>query len=511
MKKILSIILISILLTASVAGAAAAASAKDEVVYGILHHDGTVSSLYVVNIFDGGTITDYGNYNKISNLTTKEALLQSGDEITIDTESEKFYYQGYLDSKELPWNIVIRYYIDDKEIPASELAGMSGTLKISLSVTENKKLDSIFYNSFGLQIAVLLNNKLSSNIIADNATIAEAGGSKQINFTVLPGSPFEGTVTADVKDFEMEAISINGIRLAFAINIDSAQFLEQFSELMKGIEELDDGAGELLEGLKELSEGIDAYTDGLNAFRDGTGQLASQAEELYKGASSLDDGLKKLIAQNNNIHNGALVLQNAAFDAVNAQLAGMGLGLPALTPENYSPVLADIPDLAPVKAQLDGVVQFVQGLKGYTDGVEQLGKGAGKLAEGTKKFRDASGEIASSANTLYESAVKINSGLKELRDGLASYKEGTSKFRSKTSNIDGEIDKQISDLLDEISGTDESLKSFVSDKNTDITSVQFVLKTAPVDIPDAPVTEMAKPVTLSFWQKLLKLFGLYKE
>lgn len=512
MKKLLALILsTTILLSAATPIATASTLSKEEVVYGILDHDGSVKNLYVVNIFDGGDITDYGIYNRLSNLTTKDNFNQVDDKITISTDSERFYYQGDLTSKELPWNINIKYYMDDKEMSAENLAGKSGKLKITILITKNPNLSGSFYDNFGLQIAVLLDNRLSKNIIADNATIAEAAGSKQLNFTVLPGNPFESTITADVKDFEMEAISINAIRLAFDINIDSGQFTDQFTELIKGIEELDDGAGDLLDGLNELSAGIDDYVDGLNAFKKGIGQLSQGAKELYTGASTLSTGLSELVKQNDYINMGASSLQGVAFDAVNAQLQGMGLGLPVLTPENYSGVLSNIPDLATVKLQLDGIIQFVQGLKAYTDGVAQVGIGAGELTKGIKEFRDSSGEIAASAKAIYDGAVKINSGIKELRDGMATYKDGTGEFRSKSSGINSKIDEQINELLDEISGTGDKTESFVSDKNKDISSVQFVLKTASIKIPEAPSVEIAQPVKLNFWQKLLKLFGLYKK
>lgn len=509
MKKIISLILINILLLISVAPISAATpSTKEEVVYGILNHDGSVDSLYVVNIFDGGNIIDYGIYNTLTNLTTKESLKQSDDIITVNTTAEKFHYQGNLTSKELPWKIIIKYYMNDIELPATELAGTSGKLKIKLQVTKNPDFIGTFYDNFGLQIALLLNNKLSTNIIADNATIAEAGGSKQLNFTVLPGNPFEGTVTADVKNFKMDAISINAIRLAFDINIDSSQFTEQFSELIKGIEGLDDGAGELLDGLNELSGGIKDYVVGLKAFNDGIGQLPSGARQIHSGASSLSNGLTEIVKQNVNINKGALAIQSSTFDAVNAQLEGMGLGLPVLTPDNYSNVLANIPDLAAVKLQLDSIAQFVQGLKGYTDGVSQLESGAKELSNGTKKFKDSLSELVTSANIIYDGAVKINSGIEALQDGLTTYKEGTKDFRSKTSGINNGIDKQIKDLMDEIFGTDDRVQSFVSPKNTDLKSVQFVLKTSPIEIPLVPVSDVTEPVKLNFWQKLLQLFGL---
>lgn len=512
MKKILALTLAVILISISAAPIAMAnTSAKEEVIYGILKSDGAVESLYVVNIFNGGNIIDYGDYSKVFNLTTNVALNQADDKLSINTDKEKFYYQGNLISKELPWTIVIKYYMNDKELPASDLAGMSGALKITLSVTKNPNVSTSFYDNFGLQISVLLDNKLSRNIVANNATIAEAGGSKQLNFTVLPGNSFDSTITANVNDFEMDSISINAIRLAFDINIDSKEFTGQFSELIQGIEVLDDGAGDLLEGIKKLSDGINDYVEGLNAFNNGIEQLSSGAKELYTGASSLSYGISELAKQNDNINNGAIALQNASFDAVNAQLQGMGLGLPVLTPDNYSTVLSNIPDLAVVKLQLDGIIQFVQGLKGYTDGVAQLDTGANKLSEGVKKFRDSSGEIAASANAIYDGATKINSGIKELKVGMTSYKEGTNEFRSQASNINSEIDKQISELMNEIFGSNEIVESFVSEKNKDIDSVQFVLKTSPIEISEVPTAEITEPVRLSFWQKILELFGLYKD
>jgi X-X-X-Leu-X-X-Gly heptad repeat protein len=509
MKKRIALILgLIMLLTSAAPSSTAATSPKEEVIYGLLNYDGSVENLYVVNIFDGGHITDYGIYNKLSNLTTIDDINQEDDKITISTDAEKFYYQGDLLSKQLPWNIIIKYYMDDNEMSAQDLAGKSGQLKISIFINKNPNISGAFYDNFGLQIALLLDNKLSRNIIADNATIAEAAGSKQINFTVLPGNPFEGTITADVKDFGMEAISINAIRLAFDISIDSSQFTGQFEELIHGIKELDDGAGELLDGLNELSSGINDYVDGLNAFKKGIGQLSLGTKELYTGASSLSSGLSELVKQNANINLGATALQNTAFDAVNAQIQGMGLGLPNLTPENYIDILSNISDLVIVKQQLDGIIEFVQGLRAYTDGVAQLGIGAGELTAGIKDFSDSSGEIAASANAIYEGAVRINSGINELRDGMATYKNGTGEFSSKTSGINSEIDNHINELLDEISGGGGQVESFVSDKNTSIDSVQFVLKTAAIEIPVSPSVEISEPVKLTFWQKLLKLFGL---
>jgi putative membrane protein len=186
----------------------------------------------------------------------------------------------------------------------------------------------------------------------------------------------------------------------------------------------------------------------------------------------------------------------------------MGLELPVFTPENYDSVLSSIPDLSFVKKQLDDAVQFTQGLIGYTSGVAQLGQGASDLAGGTAEFNSSSSVIAASANELYNAGAELNMAVKQLRDGLASYKGGTKQLRDGTSDMDSEIKSRIDDILDGISGGDSKIVSFVSDKNTNISAVQFVLKTDPVSCPEPQEDDVPEPVRLTFWQRLLELFGL---
>ncbi|HHW31537.1 MAG TPA: hypothetical protein GXX20_07695 [Clostridiaceae bacterium] len=489
-------------------------SQKEEVVYGILNLDGSINNLYVVNILNGGEIVDYGNYSDIRNMTTAEELNKEGDKITINTRAERFYYQGTLESKELPWHIAIKYYLDGKEIPGEELGGKSGTLKIGMSVKQNEKVNPIFFDNYAMQITFSLDTKLCKNIRADGATIAEAGSKKQLTYTVLPGNSIDIAVTADIHDFEMDPITINGIRLSLDIDVDSNELTEKISELIDAIKELDDGASELQKGLNQLSTGMEKYLDGIKAYKDGLGQLISGAGRLNEGAALLNSGLSQLTMQNDLIINGALEIQQATFDSVNAQLGSMKLGLPVLTPENYSEVLSSIshlaPQLADVKKQLDGVVQFVQGLKSYMDGVLQLSNASSDLAIGISEFKASSFIIAESANELYNGGAEINSAIKKLRDGLSSYKGGMNELRKGTSGMSSEIDNKINEILAGISGGNGEVISFVSDKNTYVSSVQFVLKTASIEPPEIQEPDAPKPVRLNIWQKLLKLFGLYK-
>ena len=59
-----------------------------------------------------------------------------------------------------------------------------------------------------------------------------------------------------------------------------------------------------------------------------------------------------------------------------------------------------------------------------------------------------------------------------------------------------------------MTGSDVELKSFTSDKNTSINSVQFVIKTEDIKVEESEESKAETKESLSFWQKFLKLFGI---
>lgn len=509
MKRILSFALILILLTSfAQIQAVDEPTPKEEVIYGILNPDGSVRSIHVVNIFDGGKILDYGDYSEIRNLTTTEKINRNGDVITIDTTSDKFYYQGTMVKKELPWLISIKYYLDGKEVKGDELDGKSGELKIHITIKQNKNSNDVFFKNYALQISLSLDNRLCKNIKSDKATVAEAGSKKQLSYTVLPGFDADIAVMATVKDFEMDAIQINGIRLNMGMDVDTDDFKTQISELVNAIKELDDGATGLLDGASQLADGMQNYVNGLNAFKNGITFLTNGLDELSNGASHINFGLSELAKQNDAMLEGAMAIQQATFDAVNMQIAGMGL--PTLTPENYYEILSSIPQLAEVKQKLDGVVQFTEGLRNYLNGVEEINSGTDELVKGISEFKSSASTFAASAAEIYNAAVSINNGIKNLRDGLNEYKQGTRQLREGTKDMVSMIDARLAEILSIISGGDGEIVSFVSEKNTNVNAVQFVLKTDSINKPEPEKPVSLKPPTLTFWQRLLKLLGLYK-
>ncbi|UOO36757.1 hypothetical protein IZU99_05545 [Oscillospiraceae bacterium CM] len=508
MKKFVSATLSVILLLSLTIPASASERApteKEEVVYAILGLDGQPERIDVVNIFNTGDITDYGDYLGVENLTNADPITQNGDQMSVSTSAQRFYYQGTPKAAVLPWNFAITYTLDGSEIAPSALAGASGTLSIHIRVSQNPKADSSFFLNDALQIALSLNTELCQNIVSEGATVADAGADKQLSYIVLPGKGADITVTADVHDLEMAAMSFNGIRLVLNMDVSGTALTGQLGKLADAIAGLDDGAAGLQDGVRQLSDGMTQYLDSLNAFNSGFKDLSDGASQLASGISGLETGLKDLASQNDAFVAGALASRQAAFDSANTALAGAGL--PQLTPENYSEVLSANAAFAEVKSQLDGVVSFADGIIAYTDGVSRLASGASDLSSGAQGLDGSLSQMAAAAQGLYDGGVKLSAAISSLKEGISEYKSGTAQLRDGTKDMKSDVAGQIDDLLLGISGSD-AVKSFVSPKNTNVTSVQFVFKTGTINIPEKDTAVSIQENNPTFWEKLLALFGM---
>ena len=81
-------------------------------------------------------------------------------------------------------------------------------------------------------------------------------------------------------------------------------------------------------------------------------------------------------------------------------------------------------------------------------------------------------------------------------------------MRDETDGMDTEISDKIDDMLDSITGGDAETVSFVSDKNTDVDSVQFVIQTEAVKVKEKETTTKTTEKEKTVWEKFLHLFKL---
>ena len=236
------------------------------------------------------------------------------------------------------------------------------------------------------------------------------------------------------------------------------QYAEQAAQLTAQVTQLETIA-QLLVGNNVLIGGTEAYF-----------------AELTKGVAGLEAGAKELKTK------------YAEFDKAIGQLAA-----------SLSEVVVSMTEL---KSGIDALVteygKLDSGIVDYTDGVKKLSDGFAEIADGAKE--------------LAEGGSELTDGARELMDGAAELSDGTADLRSETDKIDSTFSDDLDDLSempDSLSGEGSTVKSFVSAKNTDVSSVQFVIKTDAVELPEPEEAAPEPEEKLNFWQKLLRLFGLY--
>lgn len=500
---------------------------KDENVYGSLSGDGSVKELYVVNQFavkKAGEITDWGIYDSVTNLTDKNEILSENGKYNFQAKEGNFYYQGNIASGKLPWDIFIQYFLDGKEVRAEELAGAAGKMELHIKTSKNKEVDNIFFENYMMQVSVTLDNEQCSNIKAAGAAIADAGTSRQINFTVMPGKQADIVLKADVKDFEMGGISIAAVPFSMSVDLpDTEDMTSGLLELAEGIQKLNDGVGELDGGISEfadgasgLSSGISEYADGVGEFHDGFqkinknfGSLVSGAKSLSKGSSSINSGLKKIKKSGKSITDGSSGIAGG-LSGLNKKVSSMDLS--GLAP-------ADAAYLKQMVAALDtNYGQFNQGLSGYVGGVGKLAKnysqfhsgiseysgGVGKMKKGINSLAGGSAKLASGAKELAKGSDKLASGAEDLADGVSELYDGTKEMADGTADMPDEMDKEIDKMMNEYT-YDFDLVSFASKENKSVNAVQFTLSTPEISVEEEETVEV-KEEKKGFFERLKALF-----
>ena len=242
------------------------------------------------------------------------------------------------------------------------------------------------------------------------------------------------------------------------------------------------GDSEAVALYKQVSAG---NTDAVTQYVQAAGKLIS-VETLLKADASYIEGSSKLI-------NGI----DAQMSTSSGQTTLMSGAVSLQT--NYKKFDASIQDLV---SSLNNLMANMTQLK---SGINKLTDNYATLDSGIKEYTSAVNKITNGYSKVYEGALDLVSGTHSLYKGTTELTDGTGEVKGDTSDLDSKVDDEVDSMIDNFAGGDFEVESFVSDKNTDVDSVQFVIKTEAIKKEEVKVEE-EKTEELNFWQKLLNLF-----
>ncbi|MGI6110362.1 MAG: hypothetical protein ACOYB8_11045 [Eubacteriaceae bacterium] len=238
------------------------------------------------------------------------------------------------------------------------------------------------------------------------------------------------------------------------------------------------------------------------------------AAQLKAQIDSLTDTVK-LIGANNAAVSGAESYMDGVSDqaqtvtdglsSLDTQYAQFDDGVQSL-PGTINGLLGQLDTLkSAISTLTTSYGELNSGIDSYTQGVDTLASGYTEITKGVSTLASGSASLAQGSGSLYSGTQSLYSGVSQLCDGAGTLASGTLTLKDQTNTSVNDAEGQVENILDSLSGDSETV-SFVSDKNQDVKSVQFVIKTAKVEKAEQPAAQETQQTQMSFWDKLVALF-----
>lgn len=378
---------------------------------------------------------DKSNLTNVKDLKTDKELKSENGYLKLDENKKDIYYKGDTDKK-LPVDVSVKYFLDGKEMKASELEGKSGHLKIVITSKNNryeaKTIDGQsrnVYSPYVVVAAMTFDDEKVENVTSDDIKVVKDGKNEIVTTVMTPGMKQnlrgivedknldkfkdEVSVEMDIKDYKpVEIYSV--ITNEF---FQEKKNIDSLDKLQNGVKELQDNSQKLVDASVKLSEGQD---------------------KLNSGISQMQTGVTKL-------HNGSQKLASST-----QQMQGKFSGLQS----KVGPIQGYVAQMN------DGSLKLYNGISDYTAAV-------GKIKENTAKIKEGSEKLAKGATDLDNGVGKLKDATSQLRAGTENMKEMTAQkdqLLEKSSQLSNGLNGlagsygQLADTVEQISGKSQQLK-----------------------------------------------------
>ena len=418
------------------------AYSKDETVYSKLDVSGkrysTIVNNHLINVSGENLINDLSDLFNIKNVNGNEEFTKDGNNLIWNSKGSDIYYQGES-QKELPIDCTVKYFLNDEEISANEIAGKSGNIKIIIEyknkdehiVNINGKNETL-YTPFVAVCGTIINNEKNKNINISNGKIVD-DGSKTIAIGIaMPGFqeslniskstldiPNTIEISMDTTDFEFGNIA----------TFVTPKILEDSD--LKMFDELDN----IYDKVNTLQTSSKQLEDGANTLKNGTSTFSKKSKEFNNAMKEVSNGVNELSQNYSKIDNGINTLNQ------------------------NSEILAE------------GAKQISEGTTAISTNLKTISKGLGDLQAGTKRLQAGQKELNSGFNSLISSLGITANGLDPSAiNKVASELQSVIKSNLKSIKDLTDANTQLEEELNKISGeTDIDNSEAIKAINSQIT------------------------------------------
>lgn len=378
---------------------------------------------------------DKSNLTNVKDLKTDKELKSENGYLKLDENKKDIYYKGDTDKK-LPVDVSVKYFLDGKEMKASELEGKSGHLKIVITSKNNryeaKTIDGQsrnVYSPYVVVAAMTFDDEKVENIKSDDIKVVKDGKNEIVTTVMTPGMKQnlrgivedknldkfkdEVSVEMDIKDYKpVEIYSV--ITNEF---FQEKKNIDSLDKLQNGVKELQDNSQKLVDASVKLSEGQD---------------------KLNSGISQMQTGVTKL-------HNGSQKLASST-----QQMQG-----------KFSGIQSKVGPIQGYVAQMnDGSLKLYNGISDYTAAVAKIKENTAKIKEGSEKLAKGATDLDNGVGKLKDATSQLRAGTENMKEMTAQKDQLLEKSSQLSNGLNGLAGSygQLADTVEQISGKSQQLK-----------------------------------------------------
>ncbi|MFR9275864.1 hypothetical protein [Finegoldia magna] len=378
---------------------------------------------------------DKSNLTNVKDLKTDKELKSENGYLKLDENKKDIYYKGDTDKK-LPVDVSVKYFLDGKEMKASELEGKSGHLKIVITSKNNryekKTIDGQsknVYSPYVVVAAMTFDDEKVNNVSSDDVKIVKDGKNEIVTTVMTPGMKQnlsgivedknldkfkdEVSVEMDIKDYKpVEIYSV--ITNEF---FQEKKNIDSLDKLQNGVKELQDNSQKLVDASVKLSEGQD---------------------KLNSGISQMQTGVTKL-------HNGSQKLASST-----QQMQGKFSGLQ----EKVGPIQGYVAQMN------DGSLKLYNGVSDYTAAVAKIKESTAKIKEGSEKLAKGATDLDNGVGKLKDATSQLRAGTENMKQMNAQKDQLLEKSTQLSNGLNGLAGSygQLANTVEQISGKSQQLK-----------------------------------------------------
>lgn len=409
----------------------------DETYYATLDYYGGVIDSSVVKsyqTFGASSITDYGVYQEVTNLTDDREGTLGEDQVTFQLGEDapnRFYFEGKTTKplEEFPWTMSLSYSLNGVPAKAEDLAGQQGVVDITLDALPNPNASEYSRNNLILTAVSMFNGDDILSLQAPGAQVQMIGNLYCVLYMVLPEEEQHFTLSVGSDSFTYSGM----IFLAVPATLDQLDKIADVKEAKEKTEDsynaIQDSLDVILNTLEGMSGSFNTAANGLDELDKARGTVSAGKQEVYDSLDIALDAAGPLAESLQPMEEHLTTAQQALTDTT-ALLNEMSGNLTSLKPE--------------VENTRDILEKLQKDTKELRDLLDELESYPSRAKRTAKYLAEDFSSLGSSLNSLEKSLKSLRTQISSLDSQVSGLEGGNKNYITINGKTVEEIERLVS-------------------------------------------------------------------